>query len=109
MVLVSGIVCIYYNIIMAWALYYIYSVLRSIGTGRVPWESCDNWWNTEQCMRRSGLNGTLANSTSLFGMANGTKKMTPTEEFWQQVIAPGRHHELLFLLQIQRPSNDIGD
>ncbi|ELU16289.1 hypothetical protein CAPTEDRAFT_222696 [Capitella teleta] len=86
MVLVSGIVCIYYNVIMAWALYYVYATFRTIGTGQVPWDSCGNWWNTDRCLRRSGgLTETLFNvtTTDISAAVNSTKKMTPTEEFWQ--------------------------
>ncbi|KAH7976927.1 hypothetical protein HPB52_021504 [Rhipicephalus sanguineus] len=35
----------YYIVVLAWSLYYIYSALSS----DVPWRSCDNWWNTENC------------------------------------------------------------
>ncbi|XP_075526905.1 sodium- and chloride-dependent GABA transporter [Dermacentor variabilis] len=35
----------YYIVVLAWSLYYIYSALSS----DVPWRSCDNWWNTQNC------------------------------------------------------------
>ncbi|XP_064487151.1 sodium- and chloride-dependent GABA transporter 1-like isoform X2 [Ornithodoros turicata] len=35
----------YYVVVLAWALYYIYSALSS----DVPWRTCDNWWNTINC------------------------------------------------------------
>uniref|UniRef100_A0A224Z886 Transporter n=1 Tax=Rhipicephalus zambeziensis TaxID=60191 RepID=A0A224Z886_9ACAR len=35
----------YYIVVLSWSLYYIYSALSS----DVPWRSCDNWWNTQNC------------------------------------------------------------
>ena len=32
----------YYNIILSWAFFYIFSSFSS----SLPWSSCDNWWNT---------------------------------------------------------------
>ena len=32
----------YYNIILSWAFFYIFSSF----TSSLPWSSCDNWWNT---------------------------------------------------------------
>nr|VZI34881.1 unnamed protein product [Spirometra erinaceieuropaei] len=36
----------YYNTIISWALFYMFDSMRS----RLPWDSCDNWWNTEHCI-----------------------------------------------------------
>ncbi|KAG1699841.1 Sodium- and chloride-dependent glycine transporter 2 [Nymphon striatum] len=44
MFLVSTLVGIYYNMILAWALFY----LGSSFTSKLPWSSCDNWWNTKE-------------------------------------------------------------
>ena len=106
MVLVSGIVCIYYNLILAWALYYMG---MSFTAGQLPWATCDNSWNTEHCVRRTGieyaqLNGTSNETTeglSALGTtiatyireqarnatenATAVKTNTPAEEFWQYV------------------------
>ncbi|GFS19354.1 sodium- and chloride-dependent glycine transporter 1-like [Elysia marginata] len=46
MLLCSGIVCIYYNVIIAWTLYYLFSSFRAI----LPWSHCDNSWNDELCI-----------------------------------------------------------
>ena len=35
----------FYNVIIAWALYYFFSSF----TSRLPWTSCNNTWNTPDC------------------------------------------------------------
>ena len=37
---------IYYNLILAWSLYYLFMSF----TSKLPWSHCDNDWNTEQCL-----------------------------------------------------------
>jgi len=79
MVLISGIVCIYYNVIITWTLYYMYLTFSAV----LPWSTCGNWWNTEACVSAQQLNGT----TAITG--NGT---TASEEFWRGYvlqISPG--------------------
>lgn len=44
--LVATYVGMYYNTIIAWALYYLIASFRS----EVPWASCNNDWNTPQCL-----------------------------------------------------------
>ena len=41
----NSLVCIYYNVIIALALYYLFGSLRA----SLPWASCDNDWNTPTC------------------------------------------------------------
>ncbi|KAK2153810.1 hypothetical protein LSH36_285g03067 [Paralvinella palmiformis] len=76
MLIVSGILCIYYNIIISWVLYYIGMSFRA----EVPWKSCNNPWNTENCSRpvldiNETLSGSLANATH-------QGKTSPAEEFF---------------------------
>lgn len=88
MAIVSGIVCIYYNVIITWALYYMYlSVKQSV----VPWATCGNWWNTDQCsvtgfhndskdyseMNSAELEYNETNITT-----NTSKVNVPSQEFW---------------------------
>ena len=46
MVALTSVVALYYNVIIAWALYY----MAMSFTGVLPWATCDNWWNTENCI-----------------------------------------------------------
>lgn len=112
MVIISGIVCIYYNIIITWTLYYLFYSFREI----LPWSHCENFWNTKHCVvtekqdEIDSLNNTYmsnmtANSTlgglnftnvtqavatvlSSVDTESGNKsfKMSPSEEFWQRRV-----------------------
>ena len=90
--MVSFLVCVYYNIIIAWCLYYLFLSMAK----DVPWKSCGNWWNTEKCFagripETSCVNSsaTLANGTA--ALANATvsnctsaKDFTsPPLEYWE--------------------------
>ncbi len=45
MFLMSGLVSIYYNMILAWGLFYLISSFTLDDS--LPWSSCENWWNTD--------------------------------------------------------------
>lgn len=45
MMIISFLCCVYYNVIIAWCLYYLSQSLRS----EVPWKNCNNPWNTDKC------------------------------------------------------------
>jgi SNF family Na+-dependent transporter len=42
MVLVSAVVAVYYNVILAWVTHFFFSAM----TSPLPWASCNNTWNT---------------------------------------------------------------
>lgn len=65
MFLMTTLVGIYYNMILAWALFYLGSSL----TTQLPWSSCSNWWNTDACRRFDTKNCTSHGGVHL---ANGT-------------------------------------
>ena len=97
MLVVSGILCIYYNVIISWILYFLGMSFNS----HLPWADCDNAWNTPACAKRVKDNMTIAfiynesNPDAPYGvvttMAPGPlnvsnithKEVTPAEEFWQ--------------------------
>ncbi|GBL90459.1 Sodium- and chloride-dependent glycine transporter 1 [Araneus ventricosus] len=87
MAIVSGVVCVYYNVIIAWALYYIYQSYS------VSWSSCENAWNTPNCVSQGDVNvplnntsftnmSDLYNSTGVSRLPETLSKMTSSEEFW---------------------------
>lgn len=90
MAIVSGVVSIYYNVLIAWAIYFLFMSLRSV----LPWSTCGNDWNTENCYLQDD------NKLNMTDMTNGTNSMvagniakalcnltvirkTPSEEFWE--------------------------
>ena len=108
MIIVSGIVTVYYNIIITWVLYF----LGNSVTKDLPWASCNNVWNTPLCFDRTqntsihdnNITMTTTNSLSVATrMLNASesplgnltvagfnaalnitaKGRTPAEEFWQ--------------------------
>lgn len=62
MMMVSLLVSIYYNVIIAWILFYLFASFRS----DVPWRSCDPEWASPNCREEYHLtgNGSLYNATT---------------------------------------------
>ncbi|MGH0139755.1 UNVERIFIED_CONTAM: hypothetical protein FKN15_069983 [Acipenser sinensis] len=50
MLIISVLIAIYYNIIMCWTIYYLFSSL-----GSLPWANCKNPWNTPDCKDKDML------------------------------------------------------
>uniref|UniRef100_A0A3P8WF38 Transporter n=1 Tax=Cynoglossus semilaevis TaxID=244447 RepID=A0A3P8WF38_CYNSE len=44
-VAISFIMCTYYNVVITWALYYLFSSFQD----PLPWQNCNNTWNTPNC------------------------------------------------------------
>lgn len=99
-IVVSFLVCIYYNVIIAWSMFFLFQSFRS----DVPWRNCGNKWNTDKCWagrlpeksELCNMNETLANATNTMAAVgiNGTLNCTvavtdpvsPPMEFWQNYV-----------------------
>ncbi|VDK80585.1 unnamed protein product [Dibothriocephalus latus] len=63
----------YYNVILAWIIFYLFASV----TSSLPWTTCDNWWNTENC--HDFTNGFADTNSSLY-MAD------PVSEYWEHRV-----------------------
>lgn len=77
MLVVSFLCCVYYNVIIAWCLYYMFKSFASV----VPWANCDNWWNTPNCaLSKKSSNGVTNNGgpVNTTGLLNSTSCFNDT-------------------------------
>ncbi|XP_039618861.1 sodium-dependent noradrenaline transporter [Polypterus senegalus] len=80
-ILIALYVGFYYNVIIAWSLYYLYSSF----TQDLPWQMCGNSWNSANCTVPEPLNKTVSNRTVLPKANN-----TAASEFFERNVL-GRH------------------
>ena len=59
---------IYYNVIMAWAFYYLFASF----TAELPWARCGHSWNTPSCVETVLGKITSSNSSTNYTLANHT-------------------------------------
>ncbi|KAG8234332.1 hypothetical protein J437_LFUL016790 [Ladona fulva] len=78
---------IYYCIIISWTLFYLINTFVAIPG--LPWQDCDNWWNTLSCFA-PGMDPTVVHNRT-----NHTT--TPVEEYWDKRV-----------LQISSGIDDLG-
>ncbi|XP_046350043.2 sodium-dependent dopamine transporter-like isoform X1 [Haliotis rufescens] len=83
-VVVTWIFVSYYNVNFSWFMYYFYYSF----TPNLPWDHCDNAWNTPACIHNKNVsavsNDTTSNTTDVGYSINGTVRgMTAAEEFWK--------------------------
>ncbi|XP_057657398.1 sodium-dependent noradrenaline transporter-like [Diorhabda carinulata] len=81
-VLVSFYVSFYYNVILAWALYFIGSSI----TSDLPWLHCNNTWNTEKCWDSMNSNNNSHNPHRFSNESTRTNKHTPASEFFNRAV-----------------------
>lgn len=48
MVIISAMVCMYYNVIIMYSVYYMFVSFVNLDD-RLPWEQCGKAWNTDLC------------------------------------------------------------
>ncbi|KAF6731082.1 Sodium-dependent noradrenaline transporter [Oryzias melastigma] len=68
----------YYNVIIAWSLYYLYSSM----TAELPWLKCDNKWNSENCTNPNNINGTVIGDNTSYAKY----KFTPAAEYYERGV-----------------------
>nr|CAD7199944.1 unnamed protein product [Timema douglasi] len=68
-VVISFLMSTYYNVIIAYTLYYFFTAFKS----DAPWSQCNNLWNTPQCWQPS----------KLLNISRPNKSRTPSEEFYE--------------------------
>ncbi|KAH1006547.1 hypothetical protein HUJ05_007272 [Dendroctonus ponderosae] len=81
-VLVAFYVSFYYNVILAWALYYLGSSISA----ELPWMHCNNSWNTEQCWELRSLNETNRSMSLVLNETLKNSKHTPAFEFFHRAV-----------------------
>uniref|UniRef100_I3K4P8 Transporter n=1 Tax=Oreochromis niloticus TaxID=8128 RepID=I3K4P8_ORENI len=65
-VAISFIMCTYYNVVITWALYYLFSSFQA----PLPWQNCNNTWNTPNCTNHA---------------TNSSYSSTASQEFFKYV------------------------
>ncbi|CAM4833277.1 unnamed protein product [Rotaria magnacalcarata] len=96
--IINSVLCmLYYNVVIAWALFYFISSFRK----RLLWSDCGHWWNTALCFVPGDrgttytINGTTFNCTKLqyqnisqyhCTAINLTGRVTATEEFYYNLL-----------------------
>ena len=58
-VVLNALVCVYYNVIIAISLYYLFGSFTKL----LPWGHCGNPWNTEFCVDEFDKSSKALNST----------------------------------------------
>nr|QQY02562.1 sodium-dependent serotonin transporter [Cryptocotyle lingua] len=84
----------YYNTIMAWALFYLFDAMKP----HLPWDSCNNWWNTNSCVtiyqklvnhtliEDEAEGGKIYTNASFLGGANISYFSSTEEYFYRRVL-----------------------
>ncbi|XP_078601679.1 sodium-dependent proline transporter-like [Branchiostoma floridae x Branchiostoma japonicum] len=75
MIIISSWTSIYYNMIIAWALYYLFASFTSV----LPWHHCGHWWNTPSCVETVEVANMTANMTNF-------TRVSPSEEYWHHRV-----------------------
>ncbi|KAL8614152.1 hypothetical protein ACOMHN_026369 [Nucella lapillus] len=95
MVIVSWLISLYYNVVISYVIFYLYSSLASV----LPWTTCTNHWNTDRCITHHTANTTV-NVTVISNITNGgtltqvvttalsvgDKTSTAAEEYYKRYV-----------------------
>lgn len=104
MVVISLIVAIYYNVIMAYCLFYLFSSFNKV----LPWTVCDPHWGAdERCYIRNenGTGAGLLEGQCLVNDIGGCTELQPQtseEQFWERAVLDIRQEGI-------GPPGDLGE
>ncbi|XP_067130838.1 sodium- and chloride-dependent GABA transporter 1-like [Centruroides vittatus] len=109
-IIASTFVCIYYNVIISWTIFYFFDSARSV----VNWQFCDHSFNTEACFREADysackmqnsshvfFNRTCYNST--YAISNNITEIPAANR-----ISPAQEYFNFYVLNISSGIEDIG-
>lgn len=94
---------IYYIVVLAWAIFYLMSSFNY----PLPWSTCDNWWNTENCVYHN-------ESINPYGDFNSTLDYTYDDGMEMNYTisvqsAPELEYWLYRVLRVQEDSESLGN
>uniref|UniRef100_A0A3Q3JGZ1 Transporter n=1 Tax=Monopterus albus TaxID=43700 RepID=A0A3Q3JGZ1_MONAL len=75
-ILIALYVGFYYNVIIAWSLYYLFSSM----TSELPWLKCDHSWNSQNCTDPELLINRTSNGSYI------KNKITPAAEYYERGV-----------------------
>uniref|UniRef100_A0A4W3KIZ2 Transporter n=1 Tax=Callorhinchus milii TaxID=7868 RepID=A0A4W3KIZ2_CALMI len=76
-IVIVSLLNIYYIVILAWGLYYLFQTFRD----ELPWARCIHSWNTPNC-----IDDKMRKNVSLWLSANATNFTSPVTEFWERNV-----------------------
>jgi len=91
MIILSTIVAIYYNVIMAYSIIYVGASFRGISE-ELPWSYCGEWWGSdENCVTRANLTDDQKLTIVLprcnaYRTENCSALQSSAEQFWEKYI-----------------------
>uniref|UniRef100_A0A8D8UZB9 Sodium- and chloride-dependent GABA transporter ine n=1 Tax=Cacopsylla melanoneura TaxID=428564 RepID=A0A8D8UZB9_9HEMI len=82
-VIISFFMSSYYNVIIAYCLYYFSTSFRS----QLPWQHCGNRWNTQHCWTPPSMDADDSGGVALVqNLAKPNQSKTPSEEFYNHKV-----------------------
>jgi len=101
----------YYNVLIAYALYYLFASI----TNQLPWASCNNDWNTKYCTTKvvaryvSDISGSTSDVSGYFNDTNVTT-MSPLDEAARKLLkTPTEEYFERHLLGMTEGIHDLGN